>query len=116
MLVETFLRKQLGLQAHTVTKVEETERYMIVHIDRLGRRFAALWGLPAAMSEGAQRAQTKRMARSVDAENAVETVLPAASGRVPPVRPAVEDLPWAHPWARVTTARCRMRWQDWHGS
>ena len=38
VLVETFLRKQLGLKAHTVTKVEETERYMIVHIDRLGRR------------------------------------------------------------------------------
>ena len=36
MLVETFLRKQLGLKAHTVTKVEETEQYMIVHIDRLG--------------------------------------------------------------------------------
>jgi hypothetical protein len=33
VLVETFLRKQLGLKAHTVTKVEETERYMIVHID-----------------------------------------------------------------------------------
>jgi len=38
VLVETFLRKQLGLRAHTVTKVEETERYIIVHIDRLGRR------------------------------------------------------------------------------
>src|SRR5215471_18084753 len=38
MLVETFLRKQLGLKAHTVTKVEETEKYMVVHIDRLRRR------------------------------------------------------------------------------
>ena len=38
MLVETFLRKQLGLKAHTVTKVEETEGFLIVHIDRLGRR------------------------------------------------------------------------------
>ena len=38
VLVETFLRKQLGLKSHNVTKVEETERYMIVHIDRLGRR------------------------------------------------------------------------------
>ena len=38
MLVETFLRKQLGLKAHTVTKVEETDRFMIVHIERLGRR------------------------------------------------------------------------------
>ena len=38
VLIETFIRKQLGLKAHTVTKVEETERYMLVHIDRLGRR------------------------------------------------------------------------------
>jgi hypothetical protein len=36
VLIETFLTKQLGLKAHTVTKVEETEWYMIVHIDRLG--------------------------------------------------------------------------------
>ena len=34
MLIETFMRKQLGLKAHTVTKVEETERFMGVHIDR----------------------------------------------------------------------------------
>jgi transposase len=38
VLIETFLRKQLGLRAHTVTKVEETGRYMLVHIERLGRR------------------------------------------------------------------------------
>jgi hypothetical protein len=36
VFIETCLKKQLGLTAHTVTKVEETERYMIVHIDRLG--------------------------------------------------------------------------------
>ena len=42
MLIES-LRKQLGLQAHTVTKVEETERYRIVHIDRLGLVWAAAW-------------------------------------------------------------------------
>ena len=38
VLVETFIRKQLGLKAHTVTKVEETEEFMIIHIDRLGDR------------------------------------------------------------------------------
>jgi hypothetical protein len=38
VLIETFLRKQLGLKAHTVTKVEDTERFIVVHIDRLGRR------------------------------------------------------------------------------
>jgi uncharacterized Fe-S radical SAM superfamily protein PflX len=38
MLVETFIRKQLRLKAHKVTKVEETEQCMIIHIDRLGKR------------------------------------------------------------------------------
>ncbi len=37
MLIETFIRKQLGLKAHIVTKVEKTaECMMIIHIDRLG--------------------------------------------------------------------------------
>ena len=30
------IRKQLHLKAHTVTKVEETDECMRVHIDRLG--------------------------------------------------------------------------------
>ena len=38
MLIETFIRKQLRLKSHTVTKVEESEEWMTVHIDRLGRR------------------------------------------------------------------------------
>ena len=41
MLIETFMRKQLGLKAHTVTKVEETEEFLIVHIDRRGSRLHA---------------------------------------------------------------------------
>ena len=53
VLVETFLRKQLGLKAHTVTRVEEAERYMVVHIERLGGTAAALRGLPAAVPQGA---------------------------------------------------------------
>jgi hypothetical protein len=36
--IETFIRKQLGLKAHTVTKVEETEEDMVIYIDRLGKR------------------------------------------------------------------------------
>jgi hypothetical protein len=35
MLMETFMRKQLGLKAHLVTRVEETEKELIIHIDRL---------------------------------------------------------------------------------
>jgi hypothetical protein len=35
VLIETFIRKRLHLKAHTVTKVEETDECMLVHIDRL---------------------------------------------------------------------------------
>lgn len=38
VLVETFIRKQLRLKAHTVTKVVVPGDAMIVHIDRLGSR------------------------------------------------------------------------------
>jgi hypothetical protein len=38
VLVETFIRRRLGLKAHTVTKVEGTEERMIIYIDRLGSR------------------------------------------------------------------------------
>jgi len=38
VLIETFIRKQLRLKAHTVTRVEETDEAMVVYIDRLGRR------------------------------------------------------------------------------
>jgi hypothetical protein len=38
VLIETFIRRQLRLKAHTVTRVEETEECMRVHIDRPGSR------------------------------------------------------------------------------
>jgi uncharacterized Fe-S radical SAM superfamily protein PflX len=38
VLIETFIRKQLHLKAHIVTKVEETDENMLVYIDRLGKR------------------------------------------------------------------------------
>ena len=58
MLIETFIRKQLRLKAHTVTKVEETDECMLVYIDRLGQAAVALRGLPAAMPGGARHAQS----------------------------------------------------------
>ena len=38
MLIETFLRKEMGLKAHTVTHVEQTEEAAVVSIDQLGKR------------------------------------------------------------------------------
>jgi len=34
VLIETFIRKQLGLKAHTVTQVVEGEDEMVISIDR----------------------------------------------------------------------------------
>ena len=38
MLIETLIRNQLCLKGHTVTKVEETDEFILVQIDRLGKR------------------------------------------------------------------------------
>jgi hypothetical protein len=62
MLMETLMRKQLGLKAHG----DESGRGRRIH-DRphrsAGRSATALRGLRAAVPEGAQRAQGTRMAR-----------------------------------------------------
>src|SRR5262252_800161 len=39
VLIETFIRKQLRLKAHRVTRVESNEESMIVEIDQLGNRW-----------------------------------------------------------------------------
>src|SRR5580698_2934764 len=83
VLIETFLRKQLGLKAHTVTKVEEAEQFMVVDIDRLGSRL-----LRCGLCR--QRClKVRYQPRRVEC--------PRCGVRV-------EDFPWAEPWARVTTA------------
>ena len=38
VLIETFIRKQPRLKAHTVSRVEETDQCMVMYIDRLGKR------------------------------------------------------------------------------
>ena len=63
MLIETFIRKQLRLKAHTVTKVEETEECMTVDIDRLGRRRVLLWVGEDRTEEAAKKFFTEEMGR-----------------------------------------------------
>ena len=70
MLIETFIRKQLGLKAHTVTKVEEGEGEMIIHIDRLGKRLLRC---------GLCRQRCRKV------HSGVEVALPPTAGGMPPV-------------------------------
>jgi len=41
VLIETFIRKQLGLKVHRVTKVESREDRLIIFIDRMGKQLLA---------------------------------------------------------------------------
>ena len=104
MLIETFIRKQLGLKAHTVTKVEETEDYMIIHIDRLGDRLLRC-GLCRQRCRKVHSMRKKREWRDLSMRK-LPLKLRYCPRRVecPRCGLRVEDFPWAEPWARVTTA------------
>jgi len=105
--VETFLRKQLRLKSHTVTKVEETEKFLIVHIDRLGGRLLRC----GVCRQRCRKLHSRRRAREwrdLSMRN-LALKLRYRPRRVvcPRCGIRVEDFPWAEPWARVTRALSR---------
>jgi transposase len=104
MLIETFLRRQLGLKAHTVTKVEETGKFIVVYIDRLGSRLLRC-GLCRQRCRKVHSTQKARVWRDLSMRK-LPLKLHYRPRRVecPRCGVRVEDFPWAEPWARVTTA------------
>jgi len=104
VLIETFLRKQLRLKAHTVRKVEETERYLLVHIDRLGHRLLRC----GVCRQRCRKVHSVGKAREWGdlSMRKLPLKLRYRPRRVecPRCGVRVEDFPWAAPWARVTTA------------
>ena len=104
VLIETFIRKQLRLKAHTVTKVEETEEFMIVHIDRLDRRLLRC-GVCRQRCREVHDLRSEREWRDLSMRK-LPLKLCCRPRRVdcPRCGVRVEDFPWAEPWARVTAA------------
>jgi len=104
VLIETFIRKQLRLKAHTVTKVEENEEEMIVYIDRLGQRLLRC-GVCRHRCRQVHSVRKEREWRDL-AMRRLPLKLRYRPRRVecPRCGIRVEDFPWAEPWARVTTA------------
>jgi transposase len=101
--VETFIRKQLGLKAHTVTKVEETEEFMIIHIDRLGDRLLRC-GLCRQRCREVHSVGKQREWRDLSMRKLpMKLRYRPRRVRCPRCGVRVEDFPWAEPWARVTT-------------
>ena len=104
MLIETFMRKQLALKAHTVTNVEETEEFMVIDIDRRGDRLLRC-GLCRQRCRKVHSVQKRREWRDLSMRK-LPLKLRYRPRRVecPRCGVRVEDFPWAEPWARVTTA------------
>ena len=102
--METFIRKQLRLKAHTVTKVEETETGLVVDIERLGRRLLRC-GVCRQRCRAVQSVRPAREWRDLSMRKMALT-LRYRPRRVdcPRCGVRVEVVPWAEPWARVTTA------------
>ena len=104
MLIETFIRKQLRLKAHTVTQVEETDDSMVVYIDRLGGRLLRC----GVCRQRCRKVHSKRPEREwLDLSiRKLPLKLRYCPRRIdcPRCGVRVEDFPWAEPWARVTTA------------
>jgi transposase len=104
VLIETFIRKQLRLTAHAVTRVEETAEFMLVHIDRLGKRLLRC-GVCRKRCREVHDIRREREWRDLSMRK-LPLVLRYRPRRVecPRCGVRVEDFPWAEPWARVTTA------------
>jgi transposase len=104
VLIETFIRKQLRLKAHTVTRVEETDECMVVHIDRLGKRLLRC-GVCRQRCLEVHDVRREREWRDLSLRK-LPLKLRYRPRRVecPRCGVRVEDFPWAEPWARVTTA------------
>jgi len=104
VLIETFIRKQLRLKAHTVTKVEESGGCMLVHINRLGKRLLRC-GVWRQRCLEVHDIREEREWRDLSMRK-VPLKLCYRPRRVecPRCGVRVEEFPWAEPWARVTTA------------
>jgi transposase len=104
VLIETFIRKQLGLKAHTVTRVEQTEDYMIIHLDRLGKRLLRC-GLCRQRCRKVHSVRRPREWRDLSMrKSALKLRYRPRRVECPRCGVRVEDFPWGEPWARVTSA------------
>ena len=108
MRMQTFIRKALGLEAHTVTRVAEGDQELVVHLDRRGHRRLRCGGCGRAAVRVAPTRRPERRWRDLAMREHVVWLVYA------PYRVwcrqcglRVERLPWAEPWQRVTHALAR---------
>jgi len=109
MRMETFIKKALGLKAHRVVQVEESETGdLAVWIDRVGRRRLQCGRCGRQTARSAPTRRPVRRWRDLAMRTQAVTLL-YAPYRVwcPRCGLHVERVPWADPWQRVTHALAR---------
>jgi transposase len=110
MRMETFIRKSLGLKAHTVVKVEqrEAEGGLLVYIERVAERRLRCGACGLRAPRAARTRRPERRWRDL-AMRAHTVWLVYAPYRVWCVQCGlrVERIPWAEPWQRVTQELAR---------
>jgi transposase len=104
VLMETFIRKQLRLKAHTVTGVDQTEEWMTVRIDRLGCRLLRCGVCRQRCREVYDQCRERTWRDLSMRKVRLRLVYRPRRVNCPRCGVRVEDFPWAEPWARVTTA------------
>jgi len=108
MRLETFIRKSLGMKAHTVVQVEEQPDGVVAHVDRLpGRRLACgECGRPVPKVATTRRPERRWQDLALRDQ---PFWLVYAPHRVwcPTCGLRVERVPWAEKWQRVTHSLAR---------
>jgi len=110
MRIETFIRKSLGLKAHTVVTVTEDEaaRRVAVHVERVGQRRLRCGECGrAARAVASLRRPVRRWRDLALREHTVEVVYAPYRVWCPRCGWRVEGVPWAAKWQRVTHALAR---------
>ncbi len=110
MRMDTFIRKALGLKAHTVTGVEQPEGSdeLIVHVARVGHRRLRCGACGREAPRVAPTPRPERRWRDLTMREHLVWLVYALSRvwcRGCGLR--VERLPWADPWQRVTHSLAR---------
>jgi transposase len=107
VLVETCIRKGLGLKAHRVVAVREEADAVVAEIDRLGRRRLRCSSCGSESRRTAGRQALRRWHDLRLRDRPLVLVYRPYRVRCPRCGVRVERVPWAARWARVTTALAR---------
>ena len=103
MRTETYIRKSLGMKAHYVTRVEESEREVVAQVERIPHRRlrCGRCGLDAKRTKG--RTENPRRWRD-EAMLSKWLVIEYRPWRVvcPVCGVVTEEIPWSERWSRLT--------------